>query len=44
MALSSATNFVEKDKTRAKKQNISKINHRKYDEACIEWGFSCTPD
>jgi hypothetical protein len=35
--------FAEQDKPRAKKKN-SKISHRKYDEAYIEWGFSCTPD
>jgi hypothetical protein len=44
MALTSITSFVEQDKPRAKKQKICKINHRKYDEAYIEWGFSCTPD
>jgi hypothetical protein len=44
MALPSVTSFVEQDKPRAKKQKISKINHRKYDEAYIEWGFSCAPN
>jgi hypothetical protein len=43
MASISVTSFVEQDKPRVKKKN-SKINHRKYDEAYIEWGFSCTPD
>jgi hypothetical protein len=44
MASTSVTSFVEQDKPRAKKKEISKISHRKYDEAYIEWGFSCTPD
>jgi hypothetical protein len=44
VTLSSVTSFVEQDKPCAKKQKISKINHRKYDEAYIEWGFSCMPD
>jgi hypothetical protein len=44
MALTSVTSFVEQDKPHAKKQKISKINHRGYGEAYIEWGFSCMPD
>jgi hypothetical protein len=43
IASTSVTSFVEQDKSRAKKK-ISKINHRKYDEAYTEWEFSCTPD
>jgi hypothetical protein len=39
MAWTSVTSFVEQDKPRAKKPKISKINHRKYDEASIEWNF-----
>jgi hypothetical protein len=44
MALTRVTSFVAQDKPSAKKQKISKINHRKYDEASIAWGFSCTQD
>jgi hypothetical protein len=44
MASNSVTSFVQQNKSCAKKQKISKINHRKYDEAYIEWGFSFTPD
>jgi hypothetical protein len=44
MTSTSVTSFIEQDKPRAKKQKISKINHRMYDEAYIEWGFSCMLD
>jgi hypothetical protein len=43
MAWTSVTSYVEQDKTRAKKQKkITKVNHKKYDEAYREWGFSYT--
>jgi hypothetical protein len=44
MAWTSVASFAEQDRPHAKKQNISKINQRKCDEAYIEWGFSCTLD
>jgi hypothetical protein len=44
MVSTSVTSFVEQDKPRAKKQTISTINQRKYDETYIEWGLSCTPN